>query len=64
MAMPTVDEVSSALERDGYAVIERYLSDDDVAAKRKDLERVLASVPTGRNDFEGFQTQRFFALFA
>ncbi len=62
--MPTVDEVAGALERDGYAVIERYLSDDDVAAKRKDLERVLQSVPTGRNEFEGFQTQRIYALFA
>ena len=62
--MPSVDEVASALERDGYAVVERYLSDEDVAAKRKDLERVLQSVPTGRNDFEGFQTQRIYALFA
>jgi ectoine hydroxylase-related dioxygenase (phytanoyl-CoA dioxygenase family) len=64
LAMRSVDEVASALERDGYAVIESYLSDDDVAAKRADLERVLRSVPTGRNDFEGFQTQRIYALFA
>jgi len=61
---PTVDDVAAALERDGYAVIENYLSDDDVAAKRADLERVLRAVPTGRNDFEGFQTQRIYALFA
>ena len=64
MTKATVDEVCSALERDGYAVVERYLSADDVAAKRRDLERVLRSVPTGRNDFEGFQTQRIYALFA
>jgi ectoine hydroxylase-related dioxygenase (phytanoyl-CoA dioxygenase family) len=52
------------LERDGYAIIERYLSDDDVRAKKEDLERVLGSIPTGRNDFEGFSTQRIYALFA
>jgi ectoine hydroxylase-related dioxygenase (phytanoyl-CoA dioxygenase family) len=64
MTKPTVDEVVASLELDGYAVLERYLSDDDVAAKRADLARVLESVPTGRNDFEGFQTQRIYALFA
>jgi ectoine hydroxylase-related dioxygenase (phytanoyl-CoA dioxygenase family) len=61
---PTVDDVVASLSKEGYAVIERYLDADDVAAKRADLERVLRSVPTGRNEFEGFQTQRIYALFA
>ena len=61
---PTVEEVSGKLDTDGYAVIENYLSADDVAAKRADLARVLATNPTGRNDFEGFSTQRIYALFA
>jgi ectoine hydroxylase-related dioxygenase (phytanoyl-CoA dioxygenase family) len=64
MTKPTVDEVVASLERDGYAILERYLGAEDVAAKRADLERVLQSVPTGRNDFEGLQTQRIYALFA
>ncbi len=61
---PTVDEVADKLEQDGYAILENYLSPDDVAAKRADLERVLATNPTGRNDFEGFSTQRIYAIFA
>ncbi|HYZ93605.1 MAG TPA: phytanoyl-CoA dioxygenase family protein [Actinomycetota bacterium] len=60
----TVEQVLELLDRDGFAVVERYLSPDDVEAKKADLERVLASVPTGRNDFEGFVTQRIYAIFA
>lgn len=52
------------LDRDGYAVIEGYLDPDGVAAKKADLHRVLDSVPTGRNDFEGYSTRRVYALFA
>lgn len=62
--MPDVHEVVERLERDGYAVLEGYLGADDVAAKKADLARVLATNPTGRNDFEGFATQRIYALFA
>ncbi|MGH9198870.1 MAG: phytanoyl-CoA dioxygenase family protein, partial [Acidimicrobiia bacterium] len=60
----TVDQVVETLESDGYAIVEKYLSKDDVAAKKTDLARVLDSVPTGRNDFEGYSTQRIYALFA
>jgi ectoine hydroxylase-related dioxygenase (phytanoyl-CoA dioxygenase family) len=59
-----VDQVCERLDRDGFAVVERYLPPDDVAAKREDLARVLSNIPTGRNDFEGFSTQRIYALFA
>ena len=62
--MPDVDSVVEQLERDGFAVLENYLSADDVAAKKADLGRVLAQNPTGRNDFEGYSTQRIYALFA
>ncbi|HET6794490.1 MAG TPA: phytanoyl-CoA dioxygenase family protein [Acidimicrobiales bacterium] len=58
------DRIIEALDAEGYAIIEGYLTPDDVAAKRADLERVLAAVPTGRNDFEGFKTRRIYALFA
>jgi ectoine hydroxylase-related dioxygenase (phytanoyl-CoA dioxygenase family) len=63
-ANATVDDVVALLERDGYAIVERCLSADDVRAKKDDLESVLRSVPTGRNDFEGFSTQRIYAFFA
>src|SRR5437762_9020680 len=64
MGTPSVAEIAGLLETDGFAVIESYLSPDDVAAKRKDLARILAKNPTGRNDFEGFSTQRIYAVFA
>jgi ectoine hydroxylase-related dioxygenase (phytanoyl-CoA dioxygenase family) len=60
----TVDEVVAALERDGYAIVEGALSPAEAAAKKADLQRVLASTPAGRNDFEGFSTQRIYALLA
>jgi ectoine hydroxylase-related dioxygenase (phytanoyl-CoA dioxygenase family) len=62
--VPDVEAVAEQLDRDGYAVLERYLTPEDVAAKKADLARVLAQNPTGRNDFEGFSTQRIYALFA
>ena len=62
--MPDVESVAAQLEQDGYAVLERYLPAEDVAAKKADLARILATLPTGRNDFEGFSTQRIYALFA
>ena len=64
MAGWDVDTVAESLHRDGFAILENYLSADDVATKRADLERILASNPTGRNDFEGFSTQRIYAVFA
>jgi len=63
-ASATVADVVSALDRDGFAIVEHYLSPDDVRQKKEDLQRVLQSVPTGRNDFEGFSSQRIYALFA
>ena len=64
MSEPTVDSVTQSLEREGYAILESYLSAEDVKAKRADLARILATNPTGRNDFEGFSTQRIYAIFA
>ena len=60
----SVDEVVGQIERDGFAIVEGVLSPKEVAEKRADLIRVLQSTPTGRNDFEGFKTQRIYALFA
>jgi ectoine hydroxylase-related dioxygenase (phytanoyl-CoA dioxygenase family) len=52
------------LDADGYAIVEGYLDANDIAAKKSDLGRVLAALPTGRNDFEGYATRRIYALFA
>lgn len=63
-AEATVDTVVAGLDADGYVVVEGFLPPEEVAATRADLQGVLASTPTGRNDFEGFTTQRVYALFA
>jgi ectoine hydroxylase-related dioxygenase (phytanoyl-CoA dioxygenase family) len=60
----TVDQVVDALDIDGYCIVEGMLSAADVSAARASLIEVLAATPSGRNDFEGFRTQRVYALFA
>ncbi len=57
-------DVAERLMRDGYVVVSGMMSDQDVQAAREDLGRVLAATRTGRNAFEGFSTQRIYALFA
>ncbi|HEY3142636.1 MAG TPA: phytanoyl-CoA dioxygenase family protein [Acidimicrobiales bacterium] len=58
-----VDDVVASLEEQGYSLIERMLSEDEVTAKRDELARLSAETPKGRNDFEGFDTRRVYALF-
>ena len=60
----TVDQVCERLDIEGYAIIEGVLSPESAADKRAELRRILAETPQGRNDFEGFQTQRIYAPFA
>jgi ectoine hydroxylase-related dioxygenase (phytanoyl-CoA dioxygenase family) len=60
----TVDRVVTAMDRDGYAVVERVLPAEQVAIIKSDLERVLEDVPYGRNEFEGHHTKRIYNLFA
>ncbi len=61
-ATPAV--VVDGLHADGYVIVEGVLNPGEVATARADLARVLAETPTGRNNFEGFSTQRVYALFA
>jgi ectoine hydroxylase-related dioxygenase (phytanoyl-CoA dioxygenase family) len=63
-ASVTGEQVADRLAGDGYVVVSGLISDGEVAAARADLDRVLASTPKGRNEFEGFGTQRVYALFA
>lgn len=52
----------AAIRDDGFVVIEKLLSDDDLAAIRHGLEPHLATDPSGRNNFEGYRTQRVYSL--
>jgi ectoine hydroxylase-related dioxygenase (phytanoyl-CoA dioxygenase family) len=63
-ARATVDDVADALDEAGHAIVERVLPAERVAALRATLGELFATTPTGRNEFEGFRTQRIYALFA
>jgi ectoine hydroxylase-related dioxygenase (phytanoyl-CoA dioxygenase family) len=60
----TGQDVAQRLSSDGYVIVSGLMSDGEVEAARADLGRVLEQTPTGRNEFEGFATQRVYALFA
>jgi ectoine hydroxylase-related dioxygenase (phytanoyl-CoA dioxygenase family) len=66
MAAASVEagEVAQRLIDDGYVILTGMMPDEDVQAARADLTRILAQTPTGRNPFEGYSTQRVYALFA
>ena len=61
---PTGDAVAASLDEHGYALVEGLLPPEDVAAKLAALDGLFATTPTGRNAFEGFHTQRIYAVFA
>jgi ectoine hydroxylase-related dioxygenase (phytanoyl-CoA dioxygenase family) len=52
----------AAIRENGFVVIERLLSEDELAEIRHELEPHLASDPSGRNNFEGYRTQRVYSL--
>jgi ectoine hydroxylase-related dioxygenase (phytanoyl-CoA dioxygenase family) len=57
----------AAIERDGYVVIERAVGPDVLDAIRTELAPYLdggAAAYRGRNDFEGFTTNRVYGLLA
>jgi ectoine hydroxylase-related dioxygenase (phytanoyl-CoA dioxygenase family) len=68
--MPTMPATSSSqdvarrLMDDGYVVVTGMMTPDGAREARADLGRVLRTTRTGRNSFEGFDTQRIYALFA
>jgi ectoine hydroxylase-related dioxygenase (phytanoyl-CoA dioxygenase family) len=57
-------DVARRLLDDGYVVVTGMMDAAGLDTARADLERVLTATPTGRNAFEGFTTQRVYALFA
>jgi ectoine hydroxylase-related dioxygenase (phytanoyl-CoA dioxygenase family) len=58
------EDVTKRLLDDGYVVVTGMMDSAALDAARADLDRVLRATPTGRNLFEGFSTQRVYALFA
>lgn len=54
---------AARLVADGFTVIEDFLTPDSLAAARAGLERHLGT-HTGRNNFEGFRTERVYTLVA
>jgi ectoine hydroxylase-related dioxygenase (phytanoyl-CoA dioxygenase family) len=64
MSTMTAEDVTAALEQDGWVVVENAMSAEWVEEARADLARILESTPYGRDDFEGHKTRRIYALFA
>ena len=57
-------DVARRLMDHGYVVVTGMMTPDGVQDAHSDLDRLLRATPTGRNSFEGFSTQRIYALFA
>ena len=57
------DHHSAAIERDGYTIIEDFLSPAQLAEVRRVLALYL-DTHAGRNDFEGTRTERVYTLVA
>ena len=60
----TSDQQLQQIRTDGYTVVENLLSADDVANIRGELNPWLQGEKMGRNDFEGFHSERVYALLA
>ena len=52
------------LSQHGYVVIPRLLSRDQINRIKAELAPYLRGTLRGRNDFEGFETERVYALLA
>jgi ectoine hydroxylase-related dioxygenase (phytanoyl-CoA dioxygenase family) len=63
-ATSTGQDIAQRLTSDGYVIVSGMMSERDLGAARADLGRILETTPAGRNPFEGFGTQRVYALFA
>lgn len=59
-----IEPVVRGLRDHGAVICEGVLPADRVRAVRDELDRILETTPTGRNDFEGFGTRRIYRLFA
>jgi ectoine hydroxylase-related dioxygenase (phytanoyl-CoA dioxygenase family) len=60
----THDRQLEQIRSDGYTIIEGLLSADEVRDIRAELDPWLQGQRMGRNDFEGFRSERVYALLA
>ena len=58
-----VDAHVAAIDRDGYTIIDDFLSPADLTEVRRVLELYLGD-RAGRNNFEGYRTERLYTLVA
>jgi ectoine hydroxylase-related dioxygenase (phytanoyl-CoA dioxygenase family) len=59
-----VDDIVAALDGQGYATIPDAITEQQVQSARGALEDIVEHTPSGRDDFEGRNTRRVYALFA
>jgi len=59
-----LERVLGEVDESGFSIVEGFLEPEAVQAARTDLARILETTPYGRNDFEGRETRRVYALFA
>jgi len=59
-----LESIITAIKVDGYAILPQILSDQEISATRQALAPFLQGQLMGRNDFEGYQSERVYALLA
>jgi ectoine hydroxylase-related dioxygenase (phytanoyl-CoA dioxygenase family) len=62
--MPSAAELADAIRRDGFAIAEDLIPAREVAEIKAALAPWLRGERMGRNDFEGFRSERVYALLA
>ncbi|WP_417450524.1 phytanoyl-CoA dioxygenase family protein [Kordiimonas sp.] len=55
-------DIIETIKDRGYFIIENLLPDETIQAAREILDPIFTSQRTGRNQFEGFKTQRIYSL--
>jgi ectoine hydroxylase-related dioxygenase (phytanoyl-CoA dioxygenase family) len=60
--LPPLDAELAQLDRDGFVILERLLTEPEIQAILAALAPFEADRPMGRNDFEGERTQRVYSL--
>ena len=59
-----LERVLAEVGESGYSIMEGFLTPEAVETAKGDLDHILETTPYGRNDFEGHETRRVYALFA
>ena len=57
-----IDAAVAAMGRDGWVVLDGLIDEAVIDAAEEAVRALLVDTPTGRDDFEGFDTRRIYAL--